>query len=161
MISFRHAIAATLLRSLARRLVRRDAARIGRRIGERRRSLGMEPAALARCAGLAEADVRRWEAGDLRGLGSDALEVMRKSLRCTPSWLLAGAIHPGEYGEALCLDRVIPVIGHFEELPPATRRRLVRFLVFVVMSGDEPLSPGRREVVAVNEGVEGIGATEP
>ena len=158
-MSLRHSLTHALTHFLVRLLVRKEAARIGRRIRERRVALGMDHDALARCAGLAEADVRRWEEGDLAGFGSDALEVMRKSLRCTPAWLMAGEIYPGAFGEALCADRVIPLIGYIEDLPVTTRRRLVRFLLYMVVSGHAPRIPGRREVVVRDETSEGVGGS--
>ena len=142
-------------------LVRRDARRIGWRIRWRRQQLGMDRATLARRAGLEEGDIRRWESGDPSGLGSDALEVVRRALRCTPAWLMAGEIHPGEYAEALCLDRIIPVIGHFEEMAPETRQRLARLLLFIVVTGEAPKEPGRRETACPGgEEVKGIGGSE-
>ena len=138
------------LRSLghrfARLLIRNDAFRFGRRIRAARERRGMEVEELSRRSGLAEGDLRRWEGGDPVGFDSYALELIGRGLNRTRSWLLAGEQEPPEdslaFGEALAQERVVAIIGSFEEIPSsATRRRLARYLLFTAVTGQRAKAP--------------------
>ena len=101
---------------------------------------------LERRTGLTEADLRRWEGGDPAGFDSYALELIGRGLNRTRSWLLAGEAEPAEdslaFGEALARERVVAIIGSFEEIPSsATRRRLARYLLFVAVTGQRAKAP--------------------
>lgn len=130
----------------ARLLIRNDAIRLGRRVRAARERRGMGVVELARRTGLVEADLRRWEGGDPVGFDSFALELIGRGLNRTRSWLLAGEAEPPEdslaFGEALASERVVAIIGSFEEIPSsATRRRLARYLLFVAVTGLRARAP--------------------
>ena len=130
---------------LVRLLVRNDAIRIGRRIRASRLRRWMSLEELARASGLDLKDLRRWEAGDLAGIDSFAVELLGRALQRTRVWLLTGQPEPRDLiarDEAMALDPTVALISRFEDIPSAkTRRRLARYLLFVAVTGQRARVP--------------------